>query len=129
MSVFKLLKQLTESFPIGISDEKRRQVNPMTGKDTSPSDVKKEIIKDKEHLPDDYFTSRLSGALEKKWHREVELRVKRYNLDNPDSQITVSFTQPERFRNLLIAKFGTTIFSTFDLNTRESTWNIPKTKK
>lgn len=129
MIEFKLLKQLTEAFPIGFSDEKRRQVNPMTGKDASPSDVKKEIIKDKEHLPNDYFTSRLSGALEKRWHREVELRVKRYNLDNPDSRISVSFNQPERFRNLLVAKSGTSVFSTFDIDSKESTWNIPKTKK
>lgn len=128
MIEFKLLKQLTEAFPIGFSDEKRRQVNPMTGKDSSPSDVKKEIIKDLEAVPKEFIgvESNEIAAKSNRWWKEVQLRVKRYNLDNPKSGLEIKLKRPAKFRNILLAYYGADIsFSTFDLDTGEVSWHIP----
>ena len=128
MIEFKLLKQLTEAFPIGFSDEKRRQVNPMTGKDSSPSEVKKEIIKDLEAVPKEFIgvESNEIAAKSNRWWKEVQLRVKRYNLDNPKSGLEIKLKRPAGFRNTLLAYYGADImFSTFDLDTGEVSWRIP----
>lgn len=128
MSVFKLLKQLTESFPNGITDEKRRQVNPTTGKDSSPSDVKKEIIKDLEAVTKEFIgaDSNEIAVKSKRWWKEVQLRVKRYNLDNPNSGLEIKLKRPAKFRNMLVAYYGADInFSTFDLDTGNVSWHIP----
>ena len=126
MSEFKLLKSMNEGFPHPITGEKQRITNPNTGKDLNASEIKKQIVSGKEQVDDSFFANCSPEC--KKWHTEVILRVKRHNLDQPDSKITVEFIRPNGHGGIIRAKSGNNTISTFDEDER-SAWWFNKDKK